>query len=140
MMNCILAKIAGKKYPVSESAVYADGCTTKVTVSLVLGPNHVDLDNPQYIETKWKKQIPVLDSIGVTHNAKTEEQAINVTMSVNGKHNSMEDLKTLEKMASAIAELAEDRLSEPSVIKAIGEDCKPWFEEDDNEESNHESE
>lgn len=139
-MNCILAKIAGKQYPVVESAVYADGCTTKITVSLVLDPNHVDLDSPQYIETKWRKQIPALDSIGITRDAKTEEQAINVTMSVSGKHNSMDDLKTLEKMAITIAKLAEDRLSEPSVIKAIGEDCKPWFEEDDNEESNHESE
>lgn len=136
MVNCVLAKIVGKQYPVVESAVYADGCTTKITVSLILDPNHVDLDSPQYIETKWRKQIPALGSIGITRDAQTEEQAINVTMSISGKHNSMDDLKTLGKMAKVIAELAEDRLSEPSVIQTIGEDCKPWFEEGDNEGEN----
>ena len=129
-MNCILAKM-GKKYPVLESAVYADGCTTKVTVSLTLDPNHVDLDSPQYIETKWKKLVPTLESIGVTHNVETDESTINVTMSINGKHNSMEDLETMEKMAKCIVYLAKDRLSEPAIIKAIGKDCKPWFEDEE---------
>lgn len=129
-MNCILVKM-GKKYPVLESAVYADGCTTKVTVSLILDPNHVDLDSPQYIETKWKKLVPALESIGVTHNAETDESAINVTMAINGKHNSMEDLETMEKMAKCMAYLAKDRLSEPTIIKAIGKDCKPWFEDEE---------
>lgn len=132
-MSSILVSKIGSNYPKVESSIYADGETTKVTISVTLSPNHVDLDNPSYLETKWKKQIPALDKIGVTYNAQTEEQSIHVVMCINGKHNSKSDIDSLTVMASAIATIAEDRLSEPSVISNIGADCKPWF--DDEEES-----
>lgn len=36
----------GKKYPKFETAIYADGNTTIVTVSRALSPTHVNLDSP----------------------------------------------------------------------------------------------
>lgn len=130
-MNCILAEMLGKKaYPVVETAVYANGDLTRVHVSVTLNPDHVDLDSPQYIENKYKKQIPALESIGVTRNEETDEQSINVTMCIKGKYNSIHDINTLVKMGTAIASIAEDRLSESPIIKNIGEDCKPWFYEE----------
>jgi len=132
-MNCILAKMMGKQYPQVETAVYANGDLTRAHVSVILDPDHVDLDNPQYVENKYKKQIPALESIGVTHNEETGEQSINVTMCIKGKYNSIHDINTLIKMGTTIASIAEDRLSESPVIKSIGDDCKPWF----NEEAQH---
>ena len=135
-MNCILAKMMGERYPKVNSSVYADGVATKVSVAVTFGPDHVDFDNPNYIENKWKKQIPALESIDVSHNEKTGEQSIIVLMDINGKHNKVSDIRSLEKMAASIAGIAEDRLSEPEVIKNIGNDCKPWFDEEDEEAHN----
>lgn len=129
-MNCILAKMMGKQYPQVETAVYANGDLTRVHVSVILDPDHVDLDSPQYIENKYKKQVPALESIGVTHNEETDEQSINVTMCIKGKYNSIHDINALVKMGTTIASIAEDRLSECPVIKSLGEDCKPWFDEE----------
>lgn len=42
----ILEALMGKKYPKFETAIYADGNTTIVTVSRTLSPTHVDLDSP----------------------------------------------------------------------------------------------
>ena len=131
-MNEILKAIMDNVYPKLETAVYADGTTTRVHVSLTFSSAHVEFDNPQYIENKFKKQVPALESIGVTHNEKTGEQSINVALSIKGKFNSVKDIKTLSKMGAKIASIADERLSEPVVIKAIGKDCKPWF--DDEEE------
>lgn len=130
-MNCIAIKSLGKKYPVVETAVYADGVVTRVHVSMILSPDHVDLDHPEYIEKKYRKQIPALESIGVLHIAETKEQAINVTLSIKGKFNSGKDIATLVQMGKIIATMAEDRLSEQAVIAAIGKDCKPWADEED---------
>lgn len=128
-MNDILKSII---YPKVETAVYADGLVTRVHVSLTFSPGHAEFDCPQYIENKYKKQIPVLESIGVTRNSETKEQSINVTLSVKGKFNSVKDIEILSKIGTTIAFTADERLSEPVVIKAIGEDCKPWL--DDEEE------
>lgn len=75
----ILEKLMGKNYPKFETAIYADGNTTIVTVSRTLSPTHVDLDSPSYVETKFKKHIPILKEIGITKNQETDEQSINVT-------------------------------------------------------------
>ena len=80
----ILEVLMGKKYPKIESAVYADGVKTVVTVSRILKPTNVKLDSPSYIETKFKKLVPVLTSIGVTKNEETDEQSINITVEVDG--------------------------------------------------------
>lgn len=96
-MNIIEA-LMGKKYPQFESAIYADGSKVVVTVSRTLSPDHVELDSPHYVENKFKKQIPILTSIGV--------------------------VKTRRQM---ISEIAEDKLSEPAAIKSIGLDCKPFI-------------
>ena len=124
-MNIIEA-LMGKKYPKIESAVYADGSKTAVTVSRILKPTNVDLDSPSYIETKFRKLVPILTSIGVTKNEETGEQAINVTVEVDGKFNSVANLNHLSQIAQAIGEVAEERLSEPGIIKNIGLDCKPF--------------
>ena len=124
----------GKKYPKIESAVYADGVKTVVTVSRILKPTNVKLDSPSYIETKFKKLVPVLTSIGVTKNEETNEQSINVTVEVDGKFNSIANLNHLAQIAQAISEVAEERLSEPEIIKNIGLDCKPFICTDNESE------
>lgn len=124
----------GNDYPKFESAIFADGNTTVVTVSRILSPTHVDLDSPSYVENKFKKQIPILNEIGVTKNQETDEQSINVTVEVAGKFNGIAHLNHLVHIASAISEIAEDRLSEPEAIKNIGLDCKPFIHADDESE------
>lgn len=131
----ILEKLMGNNYPKFETAIYADGNTTIVTVSCTLSPTHVDLDSPGYIENKFKKLVPILKEIGVTKNHETDEQTINVTVEVNGKFNSINDLNHLAFIAKGISEIAEDRLSEPETIKNIGLDCKPFICTDESEET-----
>ena len=131
----ILEKLMGNDYPKFETAIYADSITTAVTVSCTLSPTHVDLDSPGYIENKFKKLVPILKGIGVTKNQETDEQTINVTVEVDGKFNSIDDLKHLAFIAKGISEIAEDRLSEPEVIKNIGLDCKPFICTDESEET-----
>ena len=123
----ILEKLLGNGYPKFETAIYADGNTTIVTVSRTLSPTHVDLDSPSYVETKFKKRIPILKEIGVTKNQETDEQSINVTVEVGGAFNGITHLNNLVHIATGISEIAEDRLSEPECIKAIGMDCKPFI-------------
>ncbi|UVX36796.1 MAG: hypothetical protein [Bacteriophage sp.] len=130
----ILKKLVGNDYPKVETAVFADGVTTIVTVSCILSPNHVDLDSPSYVENKFKKHIPILKEIGVTKNQETDEQSINVTVEVAGKFNGIKHLNHLVHIAAAISKIAEDRLSEPETIKNIGLDCKPFIHADDESE------
>ena len=123
----ILEKLMGKNYPKFETAIYADGNTTIVTVSRTLSPTHVDLDNPGYIENKLKKSISILTSIGVTKDNETDEQSINVTVKVGGAFNGITHLNRLVHIAAGISEIAEDRLSEPECTKNINLDCKPFI-------------
>lgn len=130
----ILEKLVGKVYPKFESEIFADGNKTVVEVSRTLSPDHVNLDSPSYVETKFKKHIPILKSIDVELDAVTEEQTIKVTVEVDGKFNSIDDLRHLAFIAKGISEIAEDKLSEPEAIKNIGLDCKP-FVADESEEA-----
>lgn len=135
----ILEKLLGEAYPKLGSAVCADGNRTIVTVFRTLSPDHVDLDAPSYVETKFKKHIPILTSIDVELDAVTEEQTIKVTVEVDGKFNSIDDLRHLAFIAKGISKIAENRLSEPSAVKNIGLDCKPFICTDDEpEEVKHE--
>lgn len=131
----ILEKLLGNDYPKFETAIYADGSKTIVTVSRTLSPNHVDLDSPSYVENKFKKHIPILKEIGVTKNQETDEQSINVTVEVDGKFNGITHLTHLVHIAAAVSELAEDKLSEPETIKNIGLDCKPFIRTNEPEEA-----
>lgn len=131
----ILEKLLGNDYPKFETAIYADGSKTIVTVSRTLSPNHVDLDSPSYVENKFKKHIPILKEIGVTKNQETDEQSINVTVEVDGKFNGITHLTHLVHIAAAVSELAEDKLSEPETIKNIGMDCKPFIRTNEPEEA-----
>lgn len=130
----ILNKLVGDDYPKFETAIFADGNTTVVTVSRILSPTHVDLDSPSYVENKFKKHIPILNEIGVTKNQETNEQSINVTVEIDGKFNGIAHLHHLVHIAAGISEIAEDRLSEPETIKNIGLDCKPFIHADDESE------
>ena len=130
----ILKKLMGNDYPKFETAIFADGNTTVVTVSRILSPTHVDLDSPSYVENKFKKHIPILKEIGVTKNQETDEQSINVTVEVAGKFNGITHLNHLVHIAAAISDIAEDKLSEPETIKNIGLDCKPFIHADDESE------
>ncbi len=135
----ILKALMGKDYPKFETAIYADGNTTIVTVSRTLSPNHVDLDSPGYIENKLKKHIPILTTIGVTKNNETNEQSINITVEVSGTFNGITHLNHLVEIATAISKIAEYRLTEPECIKNIGMDCKPFIHcTNEPEEEKHE--
>ena len=135
----ILEKLMGNNYPKLGSEIFADGNKTVVTVSRTLSPDHVDLDAPSYVETKFKKHIPILTSIDVELDAVTEEQTIKVTVEVDGKFNSIDDLRHLAFIARGISEIAEDRLSEPRAIENIGLDCKSFIcTGDESEEEKHE--
>lgn len=125
-MNIIEA-LMGKKYPQFESAIHADGNKTIVTVYRTLSPDHVDLDSPSYVENKFKKHIPILKGIVVTKNKENDEQTINVTVEVGGTFNSIDNLNHLVAIATTVSEIAEDKLSEPGIIKNIGLDCKPFI-------------
>ena len=130
----ILEKLLGNHYPKFETAVYADGNTTIVTVSRTLSPTHVDLDSPSYVETKFKKRIPILKEIGITKNQETDEQSINVTVEVGGAFNDITHLNHLVHIATGISKIAEERLSEPEIIKNIGLDCKTFICTDNESE------
>lgn len=130
----IIEKLLGKAYPKLGSEVFVDGNKTVVTVSRTLSPDHVDLDTPSYVETKFKKRIPILKSIDVELDAVTEEQTIKVTVEIDGEFNSIDDLRHLAFIARRIGQVAEDRLSEPNAIKAIGLDCKLFICTDDESE------
>lgn len=123
----ILEKLMGNGYPKFETSVCADSDKTTVTVHRTLSPDHVDLDSPTYVETKFKKNIPILKTIWVSKDDETDEQTIHVTVEVNGKFNSLKFIKDLVSIAAGINEIAEDKLSEPEVIKNIGLDCKPFI-------------
>ena len=130
----ILEKLLGNNYPKFETAIYADGNTTIVTVSRTLSPTHVDLDSPSYVETKFKKRIPILKEIGITKNQETDEQSINVTVEVGGTFNDITHLNHLVHIATGISKIAEERLSEPEIIKNIGLDCKTFICTDNESE------
>lgn len=123
----ILEKLLGNNYPKLGSEIFADSNKTVVTVSRTLSPSHVDLDAPSYVETKFKKHIPILKSIVVELDAVTEEQTIKVTVEVDGKFNSINNLRHLAFIARGISKVAEDEFSEPEVLKSIGLDCKPFI-------------
>ena len=123
----ILEKLLGNHYPKFETAIYADGNTTIVTVSRTLSPTHVDLDSPSYVETKFKKRIPILKEIGITKNQETDEQSINVTVEVSGAFNDITHMNHLVHIATGVSKIAEERLSEPEIIKNIGLDCKTFI-------------
>lgn len=123
----ILEKLMGNGYPKFETSVCADSDKTTVTVHRTLSPDHVDLDSSTYAETKFKKSIPILKTIWVSRDDKTDKQTIHVTVEVIGKFNSLKFIKDLVSIAACINEITEDKLSEPEAIKNIGLDCKPFI-------------
>lgn len=133
----ILEALIGGEYPKFETTVCADSDKTAVTVHCTLSPVYVDLDSPKYVETKFKKQIPILEAIWVTVNDKTDEQTINVTVEATGKFNSLEFIKDLARIAKGISKIAINKLSEPEIIKNIGMDCKSFID-NEPEEVKHE--
>ena len=132
----ILEALIGGEYPKFETTVCADNDKTAVTVSCTLSPVYVDLDSPKYVETKFKKQIPILKAIWVTVDDETSEQTINVTVEATGKFNNLEFIKKLAHIAKGISRIAINKLSEPEIVKNIGLDCKPFI---DNEEGHEDA-
>lgn len=118
--------IGVNEYPKIDSEVTANEQEVTVSVSMTLDPDHVDLDNPGYIEKKFKKQIPILRSISTQKDDENGEQTIYVTMKVAGMFRKINNLIHLAAIARTICEIAEDKLSEPEVVKSIGADCEPY--------------
>ena len=129
----LLEVLTGNKYPKKDSLIDANEEKVVVIVSMTLTPGHVTLDNPGYIETKFKKLIPILKGIGVHKDKENDEQKIIVKVEVPGKFRNINDLNHLVHIAGAICEIAEERLSEPEAIKNIGLDCKPYIYEPEEE-------
>lgn len=129
----ILEKLLGNDYPKFKTVIYANGGITIVTLHRTLSPNHVKLDSPTYVETKFKKQIPILKGIVVSKNEETDVQTISVVVKVNGKFNGITHLNNLVHIAATISGIAEDKLSEPEAIKNIGLDCKPFIDNEPEE-------
>lgn len=132
----ILEELISEEYPKFETTVCADSDKTAVTVHCTLPPVYVGLDSPKYVETKFKKQIPILKAIWVTVDDETSEQTINVTVEATGKFNSLEFIKKLAHIAKGVSKIAINKLSEPEVVKNIGLDCKPFI---DNEEGHEDA-
>lgn len=118
--------MGGNKYPKIDSEITANEQQVTVSVSMTLDPNHVDLDNPGYIETKFKKKIPILWAISTQRDDESNEQTIYVTLKVAGMFRKINDLMHIVTIAHAICKIAENRLSEPETIKNIGATCKPY--------------
>ena len=114
------------KYPKFDSEITANEQEVTVSVSMTLGPDHVALDNPGYIETKFKKKIPILRAIGTKIDDESGEQTIYVTVKIGGMYRKINDLMNIAFIAHAICEIAENKLSEPEVLDNIGADCKPY--------------
>ena len=121
-----LKVLPGNEYPKKDSLIDANEERVVVFVSMTLAPEHVALDNPGYIETKFKKLIPILKGIGTYKDKESDEQKIIVKVEVPGKFRNINNLNHLVRIAGAICEIAEDRLSEPGATKNIGLDCKPF--------------
>lgn len=145
----ILEVLMGKKYPKFKSVVYSDDNFTEVTVRRTLSPDHVELDSPSYTENKFKKRIPILKSIEVYKADKESGQTIAVTVLADAsklgplekhtKFNNVETINALVQIASAISKVAENKLSEPEVLKNIGLGCKTFICTDgEPEEVKHE--
>lgn len=134
MKKC-LKEMFANSYPKLENAVWANENKVVVTTSLALPANHVDLDSPSYLEKKFKKSVPALESITVM-DGEHGGKVIVVTMSISSKFNSVSDIDTLAVMGETIVKIAEDRLSESQVINAIGADCTPWFKDEHEKKSN----
>ena len=133
-MNFPKVLMGVSEYPKFDSEITANEREVTVSVSMTLEPDHVGLDNPGYIETKLKKQIPVLRAISTQRDDESDEQTIYVTLKVAGMFRKINDLIHLTTIAKAICEIAEDRLSEPEVVKNIGADCKPYVNEPEEPE------
>lgn len=118
--------MGGNKYPKIDSEITANEQQVTVSVSMTLDPNHVDLDNPGYIETKFKKKIPILWAISTQRDDESDEQTIYVTLKVAGMFRKINDLMRIVTIAHAICKIAENRLSEPETIKNIGANCKSY--------------
>ena len=126
-MNFPKVLMGVSEYPKFDSEITANEREVTVSVSMTLEPDHIGLDNPGYIETKLKKQIPVLRAISTQRDDESDEQTIYVTLKVAGMFRKINDLIHLTTIAKAICEIAEDRLSEPEVVKNIGADCEPYI-------------
>lgn len=122
----ILEKLMSKEYPKFDSKVTADEKGVIVEVTEILAPCHVDLDNAGYLEKKIKKEIPVLKGIFAGKSGITNKWEITVTVGAEGNFNKVACLNHLERIAKAICEIAESRLSEPEVIKNIKLDCESF--------------
>ena len=120
--------MGGKGYPKIDSEITATIQRVAVAVFMTLDPDHVSLDHPDYIETKLKKQIPILKSIGIKIDSRSGEHTISVIVEGSGKVRSITDLMHLTAIAHTICTIAEDRLSEPEVVRNIGADCKPYVD------------
>ena len=129
----LLEVLTGNKYPKTDSLIDANEERVVVTVSMTLAPGHVTLDKPSYIETKFKKLIPILKGIETHEDKENDEQKIVVKVEVPGNFRNINDLNHLVRIAGAICEIAEERLSEPEAIKNIGLDCKPYAYEPEEE-------
>lgn len=113
--------------------VFVDNYTeTAVELTREFGVRHAKFDCPTYLENKLNKAFPkdVDIRLGLCVDPKTNKQSLSVTITINQKFTSFDDVKTLMAMCYGIMEIAEERLTEPARIAAMAADCKPWIIEE----------
>lgn len=118
-----------------DTRVNVTETTTKVAVKLTLGEGHreLDLENAKYIKNKFKKKVRALGNLVVKHDSVNGDWIIAVSMEVDAKFNTVQDINNLAEMGKTIINLAEKRLTEPDILNAIDADCEPWFRNDEND-------
>ncbi len=116
---------------IDDSRVFVDNYTeTTVELSRTFNPEKWDkFDCPSYLETKLNKALPEDVDVRLTKTVDERNgvQTLILSITINHKFTSMETVMTLFRMVVILMEVAQTRLSEPSILKAIAADCKPWI-------------
>lgn len=121
--------------PMVEDVVITSEKDVMVVTSVKFPKDAEAIRVPTYFAKELKKEIPALSEVIV--GAPDGAQAISVKMVIpitdcdGNPNNTVDDIVTLRKMGIGIIGVIVRNSSIPELIKAIGDDCKPWFDEDE---------
>lgn len=130
MVNDALAAIT----PKVETHVVSNPNGLSLIYKLNLPEGHRELDSASYLERRFKKLVPALEEITVL--SRETGQSISIVMRIPSEFDSVNDINTLNEMASSLMYIVKNRLEENSIVSNIGEDCKPWFADKKESASN----
>lgn len=130
MVNDALAAIT----PKVETHVVSNAEGLRLIYKLILPEGHRELGSASYLEHKFKKLVPALQEITVL--SRETGQSICIVMRISSEFDSVNDINTLNEMASSLMRIVKNRLEENLIVSSIGEDCKPWFASKEEPASN----